>query len=233
MGAPRALSSSASVSLSWGARRAWRRCTDRFPVRVRLRPSTRTLTTWPSVPNSRMRGTNVRMPCSTPIRLTPSTASQSSNGVLPHPPAPHDPGVVADEVNGFEALERLAPASRDLPAGRPRCTRRHRGGRCRSPRPLVRDACSVDVGHHDLHAFPSANACAIPRPFPLAAPVTTATRPLNSCMAVVCQSFSWSVRSTPRMMSAVNFEADDGSEHACSAGLGGQTAGRRGRRATW
>ena len=177
------------------------RCSDRgqprrrrpSPPRTRpgsasgSRPATDAVFTMcPGSPWASMRGTKARMPWITPQRSTPTTQSQSSS-VSAHARAALHRRRRCCTARGRRRTPRsVTSASRSsasalgdvgddgphlVPAVR-------RARRLRSAAPLRRRPCTTRI--------PSApKRCAIARPSPLAAPVTTATRPA-SCSSPRC-----------------------------------------------
>ena len=208
------------ASRSARARRAWRRCRDRFPVPVRLRPSTRRSRHGPRYPSpecgGRTFGCHAAPPSGLRRVLPPSRPSGSSHTV----PAPNDPGVVADEMNGIEALERLVRE----------CLDRVRVGHVAhdAMRTVVADRRDPRVRDALGRRRPSRPSC-LPREAPARyrdrsrLPLRS-RRPLDRSTPAWRQfaSPSGPVRSAPRTTSAVDSRTDDGSDHACCAGLEGR-----------
>src|SRR5215210_258932 len=133
-------------------------------------------TTCPSSPASIMRGTNVRMPCKTPQKLTPITHSQSASSRCHVMPAWNTPALLHKR---WTAPNRsyVRPASASTWSAR--CTS---VGTTSTSAPAVSTSAAdssraLSSTSAITTRIPSCAACfASARPIPLPAPVTTATR---------------------------------------------------------
>ncbi len=150
----------------------------------RRRPaSDAVLTTWPSF-CSTSRGTNARMPCTTPMRLTLDGPFPALGRDLPRPTeAAAHAGVVAHDVGGAEVVERRRGEGLHLPASADVALDADRRRRRRASSSAT--ASPSGSGSTSASAIPMpapANASASARPMPLAPPVIAATLPSRSCM---------------------------------------------------
>ena len=119
---------------------------------------------WPSYAGSRLGGSsiigvNTRMPCATPIRLTPTTHSQS-RGVCSQisPPAP-TPALLKTRCGAPKRRPRRGAERLDLGGLRDvEPERQHLGAeRLDLGRGAV-ERVLLHVGHHDVHAAPRGEA---------------------------------------------------------------------------
>ena len=130
-----------------------------------------TLTTCPSPPRASIRGTKVRTPWTTPIRLTRSTASQSSRESSQVWPWRTMPALL--QTTSAPPKRASTASARCLDLGRIADVDEHRGdvgAEAGQAGPLRLEAAAVDVGEHHPHARvhagfgdPQADAAGRPR----------------------------------------------------------------------
>src|SRR4051812_4633423 len=135
------------------------------------------LITCPSWLVSRMRGTNARMPWMTPQRLTSTTRCQSSSESSQLRPPRTMPALLTATCSRPNRCTTAAPSCSTAPASLTST------GSAATSAPLARSRCSCVLScsssRSAMNTRMSAarNASVIASPIPLAAPVTTATRP--------------------------------------------------------
>src|SRR5882757_6916129 len=137
---------------------------------------------WPPSPWARICGRKVRMPCSTPIRLTSSTQRQLSSEILSMPPAAATPALLQTTWTFPNAsIVSLAARSTFAASATSQRTPRTAGPTlCR----LLTAAASASVSISASITFMPASAKARPsaKPMPPAPPVTNAVLPESSRM---------------------------------------------------